>query len=44
MPVSGSNRPTANTGPSFFSEGRELRIFGVVTACIHQFAAPKVKK
>ena len=27
-----------------FPEGRELRIFGVVTACIHQFAAPKVRK
>ena len=27
-----------------FPEGGELRIFGVVTACIHQFAAPKAKK
>ena len=27
-----------------FPEGRELRIFGVVTACIHQFAALKAKK
>lgn len=27
-----------------FPEGRELRIFGVVTACIHQFVPRKAKK
>ena len=28
----------------FFPEGSELRIFGVVTACIHRFSARNVKK
>lgn len=29
--------------PIFFRDGMQLKIFGVVTACIHQFFAPKGK-